>query len=253
MSWIENFSDIYAIVYKVCELYKFLVKMKENFSFFLKNIHSYIIFVNILMHSSKQATSVVEAMVVLLVIVTGVVGMYSIYIQSSRLSNSTAHKIQAIGIAREWIEAVINIRDTNWKVFWSDTQNCWNTLNYNTSCIWNTSTTSDITSGSYIVYKEIDHMWRLLPRSSGSYSGSYIDSFDTGFAVWIDADGFYTQSWWLSVSLMNPRYTREIQISYPGWDSNTDQINITSLVQWKDNVSDVVHDVELDVVLGNWE
>ena len=205
------------------------------------------------MQSSKQATSVIEAIVVLLIIVTWVVGMYSIYIQSLRLSNATAHKIEAIQIAREWIEGFINIRDSNWKIFGWDIPNCWNTLNYNTSCVWDITTATDISGWSYTIYQDSDSFWKLSYRSSWSYTGSYINNFNTGFPVWVDANGFYTQSGWLSVELMNPRYTREIQVSYVGWDSNGNEMNVSSVVQWKDNVSEKVHDIILDVVLTNWE
>jgi hypothetical protein len=61
--------------------------------------------------------------------------MYQIFTNSSHLSNSTTNKIQAIQIAKQGIEAVTNIRDTNWLRFSSDYPNCWNAYNYNNNCI----------------------------------------------------------------------------------------------------------------------
>ncbi|MCH2188516.1 hypothetical protein MK079_01655 [Candidatus Gracilibacteria bacterium] len=203
------------------------------------------------MKYSLKATSIIEAIVVLLIIVTGVVGMYSIYIQSIRLSEGTAEKIQAIQIAREGIEAMIQVRDTNWNIF-SDYENCWNSFHYDSGCISNNSATTDIPAGSYIIYKGNDGFWNLIPRTSGSYTGSYINSFDTGFAVGKESSGFYTQSGGLATGLMNPRYTREIRISYPGGDSNSGEMNIISLVQWSNRNSLEVKTVELDTVLTNW-
>jgi hypothetical protein len=51
------------------------------------------------------------------------------------MSNNLDMKIQAIQIAREGIEAMTNIRDTNWKMLSTDNKNCWNTLNYDTNCV----------------------------------------------------------------------------------------------------------------------
>ena len=54
---------------------------------------------------------------------------------SQKLANSTEQRIEAIQIARDGIEAFINIRDTNWVLFAADYENCWNALNYDDTCI----------------------------------------------------------------------------------------------------------------------
>jgi len=82
------------------------------------------------MFLTKKATSIVEVMVIMLILVTWIVWMYKVYSESENLSTSTKNKITAIQIAREWIEAMKNIRDTNWILFSTNTENCWNTLNY---------------------------------------------------------------------------------------------------------------------------
>lgn len=53
------------------------------------------------MKKQKNASSIIEAMVVLLVVITGIVGVYSLLDASLKLSNSTAHRIEAIQIARD--------------------------------------------------------------------------------------------------------------------------------------------------------
>ncbi len=87
------------------------------------------------MKYAVKATSIVEALVVLLVIVSGSVGIFQILSTSQRLADATARRIEAIQIARDGIEAMTNIRDTNWQLFAADYQNCWRVLNYNSSCI----------------------------------------------------------------------------------------------------------------------
>lgn len=61
--------------------------------------------------------------------------MFGILNSSQRLANTTGNRIQAIQIARDGIESMTNIRDTNWVKFPVDYENCWNTLNYDGLCI----------------------------------------------------------------------------------------------------------------------
>ncbi len=87
------------------------------------------------MKYEKTATSIVEAMIVLLIVVTGTVGIFQILNASQHLADSTQRRIEAIQIARDGIEAMTNIRDTNWQLFAADRRNCWNSENYNQNCI----------------------------------------------------------------------------------------------------------------------
>ena len=149
------------------------------------------------MKYNKKATSIIEVMVVLLIVVTWVVWMYQVYENSQKLSNSTNNKIQAIQIAREGIEAMKNIRNTNWIMFWSDYDNCWNTLNYNDTCIWDSSTNTDIPHNvSFTIFQDSsDNSWQLNQTSVPAWG--FLDTswdYRTNFAVYIDSDWFYTQS-----------------------------------------------------------
>jgi len=87
------------------------------------------------MKKTKKATSILEAMIVLLIIIVWVTWLYDIFNASQKLSNTTKNRIEAIEIAREWIEAMKNIRDTNWLMFGWDKTNCYNTLNYDSGCV----------------------------------------------------------------------------------------------------------------------
>ncbi len=177
--------------------------------------------------------------------------MYKIYIESIRLSDSTVNKIQAIQIAREWIEAMTNIRDTNWILFSSDYKNCWNTLNYESTCIWDTSTTNDI-SWNYIIYQNNNDRWYLSWAINGSYS---VATYRDAYRIYLDWNWFYTQSWGTDLV---PLFTREIKINYLDTDwgaatSNDEKMEIISLVQWRDRSSTNIHKVELKTILSNWK
>jgi hypothetical protein len=190
---------------------------------------------------NKKATTLAEAIVVMLIIVTGVTWMYNIYTKSINISNSVNNKIQAIQIARQWIEAMINIRDTNWQIFSSDYNNCWNSLNYNSWCIWTTD--NKMWAWSYINYKDSFNRWNLWAKTTWTFWTDYINNF----RVLLDDKWIYTQSW--TTTELKPIFTREIKISYP----ETHKMKVTSLVQWVDSSSSKPHKVEIDQILTNWK
>ena len=207
------------------------------------------------MKNSKKATSILEAMIITMIISMWVVWMYSIYINSNNLIDSLANRIQAIQMAREWIEAVTNIRDTNWQQLWADYYNCWNTYNYNSACVWDHEwTDTDIYNNSwgYIVYSDTNNKWVLDNFSNTDVYGSW--NYITNYLVWLDANGFYTQN--SIVENIKPQFTREIKIDYinTSWatiNTNDEKIRVTSLVQWKDSASKNIHKVEFDTILTN--
>ena len=203
------------------------------------------------MFLTKKATSIVEVVIILLIVVSWVVWMYQIYGNSQKLSNSTTNKIQAIQMAKEGIEAIKNIRDTNSNLFASDTKNCWNVLNYNNSCVWNNTTANDISVWSYKIYKNNDNRWYL--ESKTSHAAKYKDSwYRNNFKVWLDSDWFFTQSW--ATTEIKPLFTREIIISYPNtWSSNDEKMEVLSIIMWKDLASNKPHKVEFKAILTNWK
>ena len=204
------------------------------------------------MFLDKKATSVIEAMVVLLIVVTWVIWMFQVFWNSQKLSASTANKIQAIQIAREGIEAIKNIRDTNWILFSSDTKNCWNVNEYKNECVWDSSTNYDIKNipnKSYIIYKKSDNRWYLENKTADSdkYKNPWYRNI---FKVWLDSDWFFTQTW--AITEIKPLFTREIAISYDT-DSNDETMEVNSIVYWKDLASNRPHKVQFKAILTNWK
>lgn len=188
----------------------------------------------------KSWTTIVEAMVVMLIVTVWIIWMAWIYINSIKLSNTTQNRLTAIDISKEWIEAMTNIRDTNWMIFAANTDNCWNVLNYN-NCI---STANDIPAWSYIIYTNSDNRWYLTSKTTWSYSSS---TYRTNFWVKKDANWFFTQTWWTA---FKPTFTREIKITY----NNADSMNVSSIVRWSDSSkTNWNFEVKLDTVLTNWK
>lgn len=212
------------------------------------------------MKINKKATSIVEAMIVLLIVMMAITWSFNMFSKAIQVTDSSGFKLEAISIAKEWIEAMVNIRDTNWKVLPWDYRNCWNTLNYNISCHNSNSVTHDIPNNtSFIVWKDpVDYRWKLQSVASGNY---WSWSYRTDFAVWYDTDWFHTQNAWLidASNPLNPAFTREIKVVYlDDWEtwwlvnSNHQKMQVTSLVQWKDQASENIKKVELVTILTNW-
>ncbi len=193
------------------------------------------------MIKGKKASSIAEAMIILLIVVTWVVWMFQVYWKSNDLAISTENKIQAIQIAREWIEWVKNIRDTNSIMFWADLANCWNILDYNWNCVWNIWWTK-MSNWSYVLYSDTSWRWFLSWATTSAYNSWYINSF----RVNLDSNLFFTQSWWTNFF---PLFTREIIVS----EVSANRLKVSSLVQWKETSSTNVKKVKFDAVITNWK
>ena len=223
------------------------------------------------MKYSQKAAWIIEAMVVLLLLTVWVTGVYSILVSSQKLSQSTSYRIEAIQIARDSLEAMTNIRDTNWVEFWGDVRNCWNTWNYDRdstpSCIWDDSWDSQRISHtanqSFILYRdEVTWKFELERRSRNPNNFSELDYRDN-FRVYYDDNWFYTQSWSLSLpdeNLLSREYTREIRIDYLNenfqsqWSTavSNPAMDITVLVQWADPAVTENRSLEMTTRLTNW-
>lgn len=208
------------------------------------------------MKADKKATSIVEAMVVLLIVVTWIVWLYQLFTESQKLSNSTQQRILAIQIAREWIEGIINIRDTNWILYAADYPNCWNTLNYNSNCIGSGALSTDILhSRSFTIYQNSDNKWYLDQKSNNETRAYSSIPYRAAYRVKKDINGFYTQTGWVDFL---PEFTREMKIIYQDTNggainSNDEKMWIQSIVQWNDGTTGTIKKVELETVLTNWK
>lgn len=207
------------------------------------------------MKSNKLWTTIIEAMIAMFIIVVWILWVYTIHTKSQKLSTTTENRLKAISIAREWIEVMQNIRDTNWILFWADPQNCWNVQDYNINCLWNNS--YKIATWSYKTYKDIDNRWKIF-----SWTTVWLDygtgTYRTDFEVKLDTNWLYTQSWW--IIQFTPLFTRRIEISYPE-DTNSDTFNnendekmlVKSIVSWADNSKKWFYTVTLENLLTNWK
>lgn len=206
------------------------------------------------MRSNKLWTTIIEALVAMFIIIVWTIWVYTIYAKSLKLSISVENRVKAISIAREWIEVLQNIRDTNWVLFWADSKNCWNIKDYNILCLWDNSWVNKIPAWDYTIYKDTDNRWKLISIST---IGDYKDNtYRDDYRIKKDANWLYTQSWWAPFT---PVFTRRINISYIDTDwvwwanPNDEKMLVESIVSWSDSSKIWFYNVKLSNLLTNWK
>ena len=202
---------------------------------------------------NNKGNSIIEVMVVIVIITTGLVGTYGILNSGQRLATDSTNRIKAINLAREGLEAVENIRDTNWIKFSSDYINCWKVKDYDATCIGNPG--KEFSAGSYNLYQS-GSLWYL----SGTITPSMVDynTYRDQFAIYVDSGGLSATTGNNTVLCSQTHttycrsiYAREIKLSHP--DAN--HFKIDSIVSWKDNGSKVSapYTITLETILTNWK
>ena len=163
------------------------------------------------MKKNIMGESLLETIIAFIVLAMGVTIAGMIMGASLRNMQNAKNRVIAVNMAREGIEAVRNIRDTNWLKFHSKRRACWNhmpTLNPDEACTGN----NPIETGKYIIYKqggypdaddEPTYRWRLgeltwatLPESPDvipcNSDGEYYHNTTDGFTYRCNG---ITQTW----------------------------------------------------------
>lgn len=203
------------------------------------------------MKKTKIATTIAEAMVVILIVVLGLTWIYKIFSESTKLTNSAETKIQAIQIAKEWIEAITNIRDTNWLLFSSDKKNCWKTLNYDSWCIWNNSFSNIIENNwNYKIYRDSDNRWIIEEDTLSLWDNFTSTDYKNFYKIELDSNWLYSHSWWIDTKGI---FTRQIKTSYidPGDWNTSNWLLVKSIVKWVDSGWTNVNEIVLETTLTN--
>jgi type II secretory pathway pseudopilin PulG len=107
-----------------------------------------------------KGETILETIIALSILAIGLTLASTVIAYSLRNINASKNRVIAINIAREGIEAMRNIRDTNWMKFSGNRRVCWNHNPDFTTC----DGTEPIAPGNYIIYKEeTDSKWLLDP------------------------------------------------------------------------------------------
>lgn len=74
---------------------------------------------------TKKWFTLIELAIGIVVIWVGLGAIVQVLQYATTLTNTTKAEVVAINLAREWVETMFNIRDTNWKLYSSKKDQCW--------------------------------------------------------------------------------------------------------------------------------
>lgn len=204
---------------------------------------------------SRRAMTLLEIMGMLFIVSVGLLTVWQITYSGQKLVNNTENRIKAINLAREGIEAVTNIRDTNWVRFYKK-KYCWNVQDYNqknsgdATCVGDDIPSPDVAilSGTYIPYLS-GSVWYVT--NEGTNTGIYMNGsgfpFQTGSII-----PSYPRCTVNTVTWCVTQFFRTVTISPMSpdpLDSFASGMTVRSTVTWRDNQT---HTVTLDTTLTNW-
>lgn len=214
---------------------------------------------------SRPAESMIETMISIVVVVLATMAALSMIRTASAGNEVLGEKLVAIELAMEGLDAVKNIRDTNYLLFASDTENCWNRLGATdvSDCLDSPTVDNSIYNGStYFLRQDFTSeplfKWTLSQLGSGTGAGDVsLFEVDTGTS---STSSLYTN--WRSY--LYPGFTvvdsavfnRTIYIDYDPQDSTgadqcpaDDCFSATVTVEW--TVRDLTQSVSLTRILSN--
>jgi type II secretory pathway pseudopilin PulG len=205
---------------------------------------------------NKNGSTMLELIVMMAIMGIGISSMLWVVETWSYFAKDTEDNIKAINLAREWIEWVTTLRNTNWQRFSSDKINCWIVLDYKSNCIWSGSIVPTIWSGSYKLYIQ-NGLWYLSGITVNFTDIYWTDwnSYRQIYKSWLDDKWFYSQtgltmysSWCTSELQKNciTPFTREITIN----PISTGAIFVKSIVRWKWKRD---REITIDATLTNWK
>lgn len=208
---------------------------------------------------NKKWATMVELMAMLAILWLWVTAMFSVVTSGIYFAKDTEDTVKAINIAREWIEWVTNIRNTNWLRFSSDRTNCWKIKDYlGTSCIWITLNNISpllINTSSNTLYSN-NWLWYLSGVSLTAFETQW-PTYSAIYSVYQDAEWFFFQTGATDLPICTATiqsncrtiFTREIQITVPD-PTNLDTIFVKSTVRWNTKRK---QKIELTTTLTNWK
>ncbi len=214
---------------------------------------------------SKRAETILEVIAAIFVIAVGSASATSLVVSSLRSNGLSRDNLIAMNLAVEGVEAMRNIRDSNWLRFAYDKDNCWNMKADKTVCQdsdlipqSNFSPVLDTTTMKWSLGIVGGAGFELNLASGASYNEMYRLAYkDLNLSFNSDGMGGTADDMDLYVpkgtanSFGLSKFYRMVSVSYPSGDPTTDsQMFVTSLVQWKDAA---VHQVKLVTELSNYQ
>ena len=207
---------------------------------------------------SRKGETLVEVLVALVLLVVGALGALRLLGLAEISNQITKERVIATNLAREGLEAVRNIRDTNWLRFAGERRRCWNNLDAS-QCL------DDNSDGipndpiehqkSYLAkFNSTNFRWELDATGLTSRLNlrDGLDASDPEYCLQLTANGIYNHD----ATGDDTIYFREIYTEYiePDQSSAVDEsaniLRVTSKVEWVDRGK--ISDVTLTTLLADY-
>lgn len=141
---------------------------------------------------TRLAESMIETIISITVIALSSVATLSMLQTALKGNNVIGEKLVAIQLAMEGLDAVKSIRDTNYLLFASDPENCWDKLALTASSDCTTATA--IASDEYFLIQDFTtdpmYRWEMVLVGSSTRNG-YLNLFDLAIST-TDSISFYS-------------------------------------------------------------
>ncbi|MFH0834084.1 MAG: hypothetical protein V2A63_01695 [Patescibacteria group bacterium] len=208
---------------------------------------------------SRRGETLIEVLVATIVLIVGALASARLFAIATVNNDLTKERVIATNLAREGLEAVRVIRDTNWLRFAGDRRTCWNNLDPS-ECV--------DSGGGYSIdpirhrqqyvarFDPNNYRWELQSAGLGGRLDLYdgVGDSDADYQLKIDANGLYNQ---FSNGADTPFY-REIYTEYLNDDQTQDALTteannilrVTSIVEWYDRGK--INNVTLTTILTDY-
>lgn len=195
-----------------------------------------------------RGETLIEVLVAIVILVVGVLAALRVISLASVQNSLTAQNVQAVNLAREGLEAVREIRDTNWLRFAGERRDCWSALNNDCQI---SDDRNSIKKGNYSIGFTSDYKWEMT-----QFIGKELNLNDGG----LDADfrlklenGLYNDD--AHAAGKDTVFFRQIKWEYLNTDgttsdTTTDSARVTAKVEWYDHGR--IKNVTLSTVLTDY-
>lgn len=200
------------------------------------------------MRHAKAAESLIETLIAITVIVLATTAALSVLRTSQAGNEVIGEKVLALDLAEEGLEALRNLRDTNYLLFASDPDECWDKIEITDVADCATASATNTITDGYSYYLTRDYAststtmfaWNLNQLTSTSTQG-YLSLYDMDLDGGTDWESqLYAQSTATGVGTSDMRalainrrlFQRVITIDYP---SGSNYYDATVTVTWTDS------------------
>lgn len=205
---------------------------------------------------SKRGETLLEVLISLTILVVGMMATLRLISASSVNNQLTKERVIATNLAREGLEAVRNIRDTNWLRYAGEKRICWNNLDLSKCLDGDGNGVADTAIGhrkAYTATFDISSAYRWQLNSFGTRLdiSNGIDAQDENYRLYLK-DDLYQHAGTEKTPFFREIYTEYLNNTATGLaaDETANVLRVTAKVQWYDRGK--ISDVTLTTILTDF-